>query len=227
MFKKFSAKFLFCLTTLLLISVLTGCEFGWHTLFFDNFNRGNGELGPKWEVIKEANASLQISEKQALYTTSASTDNTIICYHDEAIESSTFRINTKITTDSNTADLECIGFSFEPYPGSGRSYSLTFNKTWFAIGSTVQATDETIWLATLPVNLSDNTVYSLELNVDSGKITGCIKDAEGAVLYELKADCEVSETWSSFFLLMSNGGNTALKFDDYRIETFDAPESCK
>lgn len=227
MFKKFSAKFFFSLTAILLISVLTGCEFGWHTVFFDNFNRANGVLGSKWEVITETNASLQISDKQALYSTTAAENNTVICYHDEAIESSTFRISTKITTDSNTADLECVGFAFEPDPGTGKSYSLTFNKSWFAVGSTDQATDETTWLATLPVNLSDNTVYSLELNVDGAKITGCIKDEGGAVLYELKAEGETSETWSSFILLMSNGGNTALKFDDYRIEAFDAPESCK
>jgi hypothetical protein len=227
MFKKFSAKFFFCLASLLFISFLTGCEFGWHTVFFDNFNRANGELGSKWEVITEANASLQILDKQALYSTTAAENNTIICYHDEAIESSTFRISTKITTDSNTADLECIGFSFESETNTGKSYSLTFNKTWFAIGTTDQATDETTWLSTLPVNLSDNTAYSLELNVDGKIITGCIKDAGGTVLHELKADCEASETWSSFFLLMSNGGNTALKFDDYRIEAFDAPETCK
>ena len=78
MFKKFSAKFFFSLTALLLISVLTGCEFGWHTVFFDNFNRANGELGPKWEIITEANASLQISDKQALYSTTSAENNTII-----------------------------------------------------------------------------------------------------------------------------------------------------
>ncbi len=215
--------FKYLLPALLLVFV-TGCQYGWQTVFFDNFNRGDGDLGRKWEVVTAANATVTISGKQAHYSATGATDNVIVCYNNNAVESSTFRASTTLKTTANFDGVESVGFIVEPGENAAKNYTVTFNKSWFAIGTTDNSTGVVTWLATQQVNLGDNSEYKLELLVEGEKISGFIKDSAGNVAHELAAACDQSEEWSVMFLLMSNEEGTVLDFDNYRVEEFIAPE---
>ncbi len=224
MLQKTAVKlFRYAFAALLLVSA-TGCQYGWHTVFFDNFNRVDGDLGKKWEVVTAANATVKISGKQALYSATAASDNVIICYNNDSVESSTFRASTSIKVTANCAGIEAVGFIVEPGGTGAKNYTLTFNKSCFAIGTTDNSTGVTTWLSSLQVNLVENTGYKLELVIEGAKITGYIKDSGGNVLHEVTAACDQSEEWSVMFLLMSKAEGTVLNFDDYRVEEYFAPE---
>lgn len=208
-------------------SIITGCdsapdEPAWHTVFSDNFNRVDGELGSNWNVIPETNGTLTISGNRALYSTTGTTDNSIAAYpyNGSGIDSNKIKLSFKFTTDSNFDDIETIGFLFKPSPETGKQYCLTFKYNYLALGTKNSDAAAWTWLETLNPNLLDNTTYYLELYVDGSSFTGRIKNAGGAVMHEIKITGEDYSSWNTYFILMSNGNSSAIQFDDYTIKAY-------
>lgn len=225
-------KYFLMFFILISVSAITSCSDSsdgvsanptWHTVFSDNFDRADGELGPDWNVVTSTNGTLAISGNSVLYSITASSDNSIITYPDSGtgINSNNFALTLKIITDSNFSDIDAIGFIIKPSPESGKQYCLTFNKTCFTAGTRNSDSDSWTWLKTVTQNLLNNTTYYLELNVDGADFTGQIKDSGGTVLQEINVTGGDYSSWNTYFLIKSNGVNSAVRFDDYKIEAYN------
>ncbi len=224
-------KHYFLLIVAVLVTVLNGCENeipsstypekkAWHTVFSDNFNREDGELGEGWIVDSGSNATLTLSDNTALYTTTSAIDNTVVCYKENSLNSKKFRIKVSFKTDSSFAGIESAGFCFETNTASDKSFSLTLNKSYFAIGVTDKSTNGTVFPASKSVDLSDNSVYTLVLNVDGKTATGTIENSGSETVYTLTTQIDEHTSWSSYILLISKSSSTTLHFDDYSAEIY-------
>ena len=194
----------------------------WHTVFFDDFNRADGVLGLKWNVIPSSNGSLTISGNSALYSTTGASDNSITAYPDSGmgIASNRFTLTAKIITGLNFGDIETIGFIVKPSPETGKQYCLTFNKTFFALGTRNSEADDWSWLETMTPNLSDNMTYYLELEIDGADFTGYIKDSGSNIIKKINVKGMDYTDWNTYFMLMSNSSSPAIYFDDYTIKAY-------
>jgi len=188
----------------------------WITVFEDNFNRSDGDLGSNYTVETDVGASMQITGNTVMYNATGN-DQRSSAFYKDIINDANSKFSIKFKTGSNL-DIDHYALYARYTTGSedGFGYAIGGDSVCFLLLRTDD--DDGPVLAQEDITLETNTTYIIEFIIEGYSLTGFLKNSAGDVLSKLNATDSTYTTGKVMFETKSTGDTTMI-FDDFKIET--------
>ena len=185
----------------------------WITVFEDNFNRSDSDLGSNYNLKIESGTTFQIESQEVKYYNESSGTGGDCAFYTGFINNPNTRLSIRFTTGSDL-NFDPIALNARSFDSSGiTGYCLALIPSMLII-----AKDDGIFLNTQSLSsIATNTTYILEFIIEGSSLTGYIKTTGGDIIAEISTS---DSTSSSGYMGFSTEGSigTTVYFDDFKIE---------